>query len=98
MSVYLLTILSTLKTIILFASLNAQTTKLMRPLFMEPFQLPKMPPLSIFNTILTIFGPLQASQVNQGITTPFASCRGGSKLHFDGSHVKISYELASERS
>ena len=52
----------------------------------------KMLMSAIFGMIFAILGLLQAIKYHQTI---FFSCRGGSKLRFGGSYVKIGQELAS---
>ena len=51
-----------------------------------------MPTLAILAHFLPFLGPLQAIKHHQTLS----SCRGGSKLRFGGSYVKIGQELASE--
>ena len=49
--------------------------------------------LAIFGTFFAIFRPLTGNKTSPN---SFFSCRGGSKLRFGGSYVKIGQELASE--
>ena len=55
----------------------------------------KMPKNCQCQYFLPFLGPLQAIKTSPNY---FFSCRGGSKLRFSGSYVKIGQELASEMS
>ena len=53
----------------------------------------KMLMSAIFGTFFAVFRPLTDNKTSPNY---FFSCRGGSKLRFGGSYVKIGQELSSE--